>query len=439
MSENVKIHVSAADSISDQPITISVSGKSMQRVTLHSHTTIDNGNAFECVAVYQADGKGNIDLHQSESLGGNYTGIEPMGLIWGMKPSPANKKPFARFVKLDVTSPLVVRLRVYEESIFTLERLSSGHVGELASTQMNRWFMAKGTKRIPVTVKIDNNFSLNTKTCSPAVVVLFGGFPGTMEYKAALLSSHGFAAFALAFYGEPGLQPSDDLYSNGFDLDYFNKVFDYLSSVPSVDTRRGFGVCCISFSSFIVLTAAACLNRVSCVIWINGFTQAIMMDLKYRGKKFIQYPEKNINFDALTVGEDGVSRLRGYFPWIDDPFAPDAIVGLSDFYRRKNVSYLFIAGLNDENVASEYWANQAEKLLKMANHPSYKILRYPGAGHLIEPPFAPHNAITAQKGQAIIMNWGGEMIPHCRAQEDSWTEQINFLRENLTGNLISKL
>ena len=33
---------------------------------------------------------GNIDLNQDASTGGSYTGVEPMGLFWAMKPSLAN-------------------------------------------------------------------------------------------------------------------------------------------------------------------------------------------------------------------------------------------------------------------------------------------------------------------------------------------------------------
>ena len=37
---------------------------------------------------------GVIDLEKHASLGGSYTGIEPMGLFWAMKPSSKNKVVF---------------------------------------------------------------------------------------------------------------------------------------------------------------------------------------------------------------------------------------------------------------------------------------------------------------------------------------------------------
>uniref|UniRef100_H2Y511 BAAT/Acyl-CoA thioester hydrolase C-terminal domain-containing protein n=1 Tax=Ciona savignyi TaxID=51511 RepID=H2Y511_CIOSA len=439
---NVKIHVSAADSISDQPITISVSGlKPLQRVTLHSHTTIDNGNAFECVAVYKADGEGRINVDKDESIGGSYKGVERMGLLWAMQPSLLNKQPFARFVKLDVTTPLMVRLCVYEESIFTLEQLGLEHVRELASTQINRWFMAEGTKRIPVTVESHGVhgtlFIPPGEGPFPAVLNLFGGYPGTMEFKASLLASRGFVTLALAYYGVAGM-PTFETFGGmkSFELEYFEKAFDLLSSIPVVDSSRGFGLICISFSTHIVLAAASVLPQVKCVVWINGMIHTSYITLTYRGKEF---PVSTISSEAEDFIRNGIFVGRRFFPFTHDPFHPEVADSLTPFYQRKNVAYLFIAGLDDNSVQSELWANQAEMLLKMADHPRYKILRYPGAGHLIEPPFAPHNAITAQKGQSVIMDWGGEMIPHCRAQKDSWAKQVNFLRENLVGKLTSKM
>uniref|UniRef100_H2Y3N5 Acyl-CoA thioester hydrolase/bile acid-CoA amino acid N-acetyltransferase domain-containing protein n=2 Tax=Ciona intestinalis TaxID=7719 RepID=H2Y3N5_CIOIN len=246
---SVKININETDSISDQPITISVAGlRPLQKVTLHSHTTIDNGNSFECVAVYKSDHQGSINLSTDESIGGSYRGVEPMGLIWAMKESPMNKHAHARFVKMDITTPLVVMLNVYEELIFTLEELDSRrkNLKKLASTHIKRWFMAAGTKRITLTVEKHGIhgtlFIPPGQGPFPAVLTLFGSYPGTMEFKAALLSSYGFVTLALAFYGVPGLPSLESFHSWKVDLGYFEKAFEYLSNIQEVDDTKGFGV-----------------------------------------------------------------------------------------------------------------------------------------------------------------------------------------------------
>uniref|UniRef100_A0A3B5AKZ3 Uncharacterized protein n=1 Tax=Stegastes partitus TaxID=144197 RepID=A0A3B5AKZ3_9TELE len=59
---------------------------------------------------------------------------------------------------------------------------------------------------------------------------------------------------------------------------------------------------------------------------------------------------------------------------------------------------------------------------------------YPGAGHLIEPPFSPHfrvtNFMTSERGK-VVMLWGGHTKPHADAQEDSWRKILSFLQQHL--------
>nr|XP_002129206.1 bile acid-CoA:amino acid N-acyltransferase isoform X1 [Ciona intestinalis] len=442
----VKLQVKETNCSFDVPIRISVSGlQSQQKVTLHSYTTVESGAIFECVAVYAANCEGVIDTSCDEASGGCYTGVDGMGLFWSMTSSSLNRSVYPRFIKLDVTTPLVVKLNVYEELIFTLEELDSRrkNLKKLASTHIKRWFMAAGTKRITLTVEKHGIhgtlFIPPGQGPFPAVVTIFGGHPGTFEFKAALLARHGFVTMALAFFGSPGLaqikQPVDDW---DFDLDYFDKAFDFLSSLSSVDSSRGFGVICISFSTMLVMAAASCVDRIRCVVWINGFIHVNCMRITYKGKKFGRCGDKYpFNYDYQSmITNDGLST-RKFFPYFSNPF--DSSESLPDFFRRKDVSYLFIVGLADESVIAETWANQAEQLFQMTGHPSYKILRYPGAGHLIEPPYSPLNAVTFQKSYKGPINWGGKKLPHCRAQEHSWIEQIKFLKENLPAKLYSKM
>uniref|UniRef100_F6VDG2 Acyl-CoA thioester hydrolase/bile acid-CoA amino acid N-acetyltransferase domain-containing protein n=2 Tax=Ciona intestinalis TaxID=7719 RepID=F6VDG2_CIOIN len=126
-----------------------------------------------------------------------------MGLFWSMTSSSLNRSVYPRFIKLDVTTPLVVKLNVYEELIFTLEELDSRrkNLKKLASTHIKRWFMAAGTKRITLTVEKHGIhgtlFIPPGQGPFPAVVTIFGGHPGTFEFKAALLARHGFVTMAL--------------------------------------------------------------------------------------------------------------------------------------------------------------------------------------------------------------------------------------------------
>ena len=57
------------------------------------------------------------------------------------------------------------------------------------------------------------------------------------------------------------------------------------------------------------------------------------------------------------------------------------------------------------------------------------VLCYPGAGHLIEPPYSPlcYSAYSSN----IILAYGGETVAHAHAQGDAWPKIIAFLKRNI--------
>ena len=75
-----------------------------QKITLGANIVGDSGEIFQSHAHYIADKHGEIDVHHDSSLGGSYSGIEPMGLLWSMKQAPGQKKGL-RLYKRDVTKP----------------------------------------------------------------------------------------------------------------------------------------------------------------------------------------------------------------------------------------------------------------------------------------------------------------------------------------------
>ena len=62
---------------------------------------------------------------------------------------------------------------------------------------------------------------------------------------------------------------------------------------------------------------------------------------------------------------------------------------------------------------------------------NYKILKYPGLGHLLDLPFAPPTILTNHalfpKGSKLIMG-GNDLEQHAEAQQLAWKEIVKFLR-----------
>jgi len=88
-------------------------------------------------------------------------------------------------------------------------------------------------------------------------------------------------------------------------------------------------------------------------------------------------------------------------------------------------------------MISEFNAGQVyERMKKSGKEHMCSILRYPGAGHLIEPPYSPlcyssFNPVTGLIFGNPYTVWGGEIKTHAQAQEDSWPKVLVFLRKNI--------
>ena len=133
----------------DEIMRISVAGLfGKQRVTLKTKLTGDKGERFESFAHYIADEQGRVCVSSQPSVGGSYTGVEPMGLMWSMKPLPGQRDGI-RLLKKDVTKPYVVNLDVFDGHL-RLEGEEES-VGEpLTSATFEKSYMKAGVRRIPV-------------------------------------------------------------------------------------------------------------------------------------------------------------------------------------------------------------------------------------------------------------------------------------------------
>lgn len=95
----------------------------------------------------------------------------------------------------------------------------------------------------------------------------------------------------------------------------------------------------------------------------------------------------------------------------------------------------------------QYWATveSAEDIARMmhsaGNDNLLTILSYPGAGHLVEPPYTPHfrssKFLLHNTREKVIMLWGGQTKPHADAQEDLWQKILDFLQQHLHSSLES--
>ncbi|XP_066579563.1 peroxisomal succinyl-coenzyme A thioesterase isoform X3 [Amia ocellicauda] len=396
-----------------------------QAVTLHSLTQSEDSDFWEAFGHYVSDGKGTVKVAEDVSLGGSYDGLEPMGLLWSMKPAPGSR-PGLRFRKKDVNTPLVMRIYVYKGHM----RDGFNAESALACAVTERSYMAPGVRR----TEISQDGVLGTLFVPPgpgpfpAVLDMWGGGGGLVEYRSALLASHGFVSLALEYFSSRTMGNASEknpLTGN----EYFEAAFIILKEHPQV-ASEWVALLGLSFGTSVALGMAVYSSVIqpSCVVCISG--------------SHVQPVKESISGVFAEFGKN-VHKTRydenNYVIWRDlllpIPTDPNKKVDLG----RIKCPLLLIVGEDDQNWPAAESAEDMERMMETAgNRHLLTTLSYPGAGHLIEPPYSPHvrfsNFMLLQEKKKVVVLWGGETKLHSYAQEDSWQKILAFLEQHLYHN-----
>ena len=86
--EDVRVSVTPASSLLDQPVHMVISGLGAGRMVTVGLSSVDyDGHVWTSQAVFQSNGSGTVDLATAPAVSGSYRGINPMGLIDTMRPA----------------------------------------------------------------------------------------------------------------------------------------------------------------------------------------------------------------------------------------------------------------------------------------------------------------------------------------------------------------
>ena len=80
----------------------------LQKITLGANIVGDGGEIFQSHAHYIADKHGEVEVDRESSLGGSYSGVEPMGLFWSMNRLQGRRRAFGFLKQMSpnrITSP----------------------------------------------------------------------------------------------------------------------------------------------------------------------------------------------------------------------------------------------------------------------------------------------------------------------------------------------
>ncbi|XP_063761457.1 acyl-coenzyme A thioesterase 5-like isoform X2 [Eleginops maclovinus] len=346
-----------------------------------------------------------------------------MGLLWSLRPVPGTKTGL-RLRKVNVQTPMVVTISVYQ-----------GHQMEgfldqvpLASVVVERWYMAPGVRRVPIT---EGSLTATLFLPSgpgpfPGLLDLWGDGGNLVEYRAALLASHGIASMALDYLTAEICRETGKM----VDYDYFETAFRFLEQHPQILGSR-IAMLGLSFGTAVTLRMAVYSEviKLRCAVCISG---SHVQPIDGPVEQIMVYLNKNV--EKTRYDKDNQVIWRDLL--LPIPTDPSLKVDVG----RLRCPLLLVVGEDDQNWPSCESASDMKEMMERAgNSHLLTVLSYKNAGHLIEPPFTPFarastfKPVSSQPSKVMTL-WGGELVGHSRAQEDAWRKTLVFLRENLYGD-----
>ncbi|KAK5927448.1 hypothetical protein CgunFtcFv8_012605 [Champsocephalus gunnari] len=378
----VKLSVQPSRGLVDEKFTVLVQNLLPGfQLTIHALHQCEDGHSWEAFAHYNADATGTVNVSQDPSLGGTYSGVEPMGLLWNLRPVPGSKTGL-RWRKMNVQTPMGVTISVYQ-----------GHQTEgfldqvlLASVVVERWYMAPGVRRVPITEGglIATLFLPSGPGPFPGLLDLWGWGGKLVEYRAALLASHGIASMALDYLTPQMTKETGRM----VDIDYFETAYRVLEQHPQILGSR-IAMLGLSFGVGVTLRMAVYSKglKLSCAVCISGsHVQPIDGPLE----QMLTYLNKN----AYKMRSDENNQVIWRDLMLPIPTDPSLKVEMG----RLQCPLLLVVGEDDQNwPSSESAMDMREMMERAGNSHLLTVLSYKNAGHLIEPPFTPFTRASTTK------------------------------------------
>lgn len=384
-----------------------------QIVRVRATTEDDKKQRWSSEAQFRADHSGSVDVATQESRAGTYRDVSPMGLFWSMRLTAEHPDGRAMFAKIGIGPNRIA---------FEVE--SGGQV--VAASAFQREFLAPGTTTRDLTLNdeaggrgectVGRLFippAQNRASPPPVVIVLSGSGGGLDLDKAAVLSRHGFATLALAYFGVPPLPE----WLHRIPLDYFEAALAWLAAQPGIDTQR-IGILGVSRGAELALLLASRLPQIRAVV---------------------AYAPSSV---AWSSGgrDNSTGEIIPCWTWRGEPitFAP---LPLRNFMLRSAIPVEQIAGpiLLVSSGDDHVWpaAEMTEQIVTRLKHHRFRHkvdhLHYPRAGHMLRYPFLPTTSRQSRNPHLhnARFSFGGTAEADAEAQQDSWRRTISFFQANL--------
>ena len=397
-----------------------------EKVTVTSSTPRSQQRTWHSQASFEADAQGVVDLSQQAPVSGSYQGVSSMGLIWSQEPS--------------VPSAAVVFPDNVLEALVTTIEVQTQNQGLLKGTLIQR-LAREGVQRIEVREEglVGTLFLPEGEGPWPAVMILNGSGGGINEPRAALYASHGYMAFALAYFKAPGL--SD--YISNTPLEYFKQGLDWLrrehkpykNFVALNGQSRG--------GELVLLLASLYPKDVSAVIaYVPG---AVVHSGQNAADPAVgrEGPAWLLNGQPIThVWQD--NKTATWAPFDQGP-APhrhekailtalqdkEAVARARIQVEKIQAPIIMLSGTDDGSWPSSVYSQMVkDKLQEVGFAYDVQWVDTPDAGHSIIFPYVPTTQLTyTHPVSKRISTSGGRADRNALSNEDSWNTIKPFLQK----------
>jgi dienelactone hydrolase len=472
----LKIIITPNPALVDDEVRIRITGAPPRTlVTIVAWTMDDQNRRWESHAEFMSRLDGTVILSQDAPRSGTYSGVDPAGLFWSMRLNPGDAGQNDQYLKkelepseitFEATTPdmlhtarerlekqfvpqgTIVRA-VEEEGLAGLLFLPSGEARE------QEYFDADGTPRA-VTQSL-----LSASKKSPAggaiederlpVVITLGGSGGGLDWEvAAALAGHGYAGFALPYFGFDPLPPS----LNSIPLEYFERAIAWLCRQPEIDPNR-IAVYGISRGAELALLLASKIPLLRVVIGMvpghvtwqgtgrapeDGKSPSVRgngarSSWTYRGEQIPFVPYAMSWFRIWTAVR--VITFRKAVRFLDlhhDSLRQRHFVELAGIpVEHIRAPILLVSASDDAVWPSEAMAEAAVRRLQARGF-EYEALhvKNPDAGHLLRLPHTPATTVASKVPTFDLrVAFGGKPQATAQARVVAWRETLKFLQRHL--------
>ncbi len=416
-----EIHVQPEVSLADRPLTsLRITNlEPHQQITLRAGTRDEAGVSWMSWGAFQSNQSGTVDLSRQSPLAGTLSKADPSAILWSMRPQGDMTRPVPMFEKNGVM-PLSIDVSV-EKDGKTLGRRTLKRVFHPEEPRVTR----EHIDREGITGTL---FHPEGRGPHPAVIILSGSGGGISEPRAALMAAHGYAAFALAYFGVGSL-PKE---LHEIPVEFIETGLSWLAEHGFVDGDR-IGICGYSKGGELALLLGSLYPQIKAVAAFSG-SAFVWQGIRF-GRPSSSWTQGGQKLPCLPMKMPLSTLFRLLF---------GKTVAFRESYERglkasRNVEPALIpverikgpiflaAGTDDQVWPAANFADTIVDRLKQHRHPyPCQYLKEKGAGHLVCMPYLP----GAQFSRNLIFTSSDPGL-NALAAIKAWDAMVGFFEEFL--------